>query len=415
MNVKEWDYIIVGSGPGGASLARELARNNKRILILEKGQYDIDINIPKMLLRNEMMFIGGGRTLVRGVRQGGTSVLYYGTSYDPPLEKFSALGIDLAEDFQAVKSELPIAPLADHLIGPSASRIMKSALELGYQWTKVDKFIRQDLCSPGNYPFEALWTALDYLKDAIGYGAAFISGADVQRVLLDGQEAVGVEYKLNGKLVKAYGNKIILSAGGLGTPVILQRSGVKGAGEGFFCDPVVIVQGTAHDIKAGNEIPMAAGCVFEKEGFLLTDLTLPRLVYQLFSIQALHPHKVLNYNKTISIMIKARDAIGGRISANGKVFKKYTKEDEQKMSNGMQTAKRIMLNAGAEDIYSTVWTSAHPGGTVRIGELLNSNLETEYKNLYACDCSVIPFPWGLPPTLTILALARRLAKNLLNI
>ncbi|ODA39567.1 GMC oxidoreductase [Desulfosporosinus sp. BG] len=61
----------------------------------------------------------------------------------------------------------------------------------------------------------------------------------------------------------------------------------------------------------------------------------------------------------------------------------------------------------------TVWTSAHPGGSVRIGEIVDSNLKSEYDNLYVCDCSVIPTEWGLQPTLTVLALAKRLAKHLL--
>jgi choline dehydrogenase-like flavoprotein len=39
-------------------------------------------------------------------------------------------------------------------------------------------------------------------------------------------------------------------------------------------------------------------------------------------------------------------------------------------------------------------------------------LKTEYDNLYVCDCSVIPEAWGLPPTLTIIGLGKRLAKHL---
>lgn len=409
-----WDFVIVGSGPAGASLAKDLARNKKKVLILEKGQYDISINIPKMLYRNEMLFIGNGRTMVRGVRQGGTSVLYYGTSYDPPVEKFLGYGVDLTEEVSEVKSELPISPLADNLVGPAANNVMNSALELGYPWAKVDKFIYQDLCSPENFPFEALWTSLEDLEEATKYGASFKSGANVTRVLTEGQKAVGVEYIFQGKLTKAYGNRIILCAGGHGTPVILQKSRLRGAGEGFFCDPVVVVQGTLAGISAGKEIPMAAGCLFEEEGFLLTDLTLPRLVYQLFTAQALRLDKVFSHSSTVSIMIKVRDAIGGKILSNGKLSKKFTKEDEQKMQQGIKVAKNILRNAGAKQIYSTQWTSAHPGGSVRLGELVDSNLETEYQNLFVCDCSVIPFPWGLPPTLTILALAKRLGKKLLS-
>jgi choline dehydrogenase-like flavoprotein len=87
-NKKEWDFIVVGTGPSGATIAKELSKKNKNVLILEKGKYDLSINIPRMLRNREMMFTGKGRTLVRGIRQGGTSVLYYGTASDPPQDLF---------------------------------------------------------------------------------------------------------------------------------------------------------------------------------------------------------------------------------------------------------------------------------------------------------------------------------------
>ena len=49
---------------------------------------------------------------------------------------------------------------------------------------------------------------------------------------------------------------------------------------------------------------------------------------------------------------------------------------------------------------------------MKVGDLLDSDLKTEYNNLYVCDCSVIPEAWGLPPTLTIIGLGKRLAKHL---
>jgi choline dehydrogenase-like flavoprotein len=58
--------------------------------------------------------------------------------------------------------------------------------------------------------------------------------------------------------------------------------------------------------------------------------------------------------------------------------------------------------------------AAHPGGTVKIGDIVDSNLQTEYENLYVCDCSVIPEAWGLPPTLTLIGLGKRLAKHLME-
>lgn len=37
MNMVDKDYIIVGSGPGGATVAKELSQRKKKVLILEWG------------------------------------------------------------------------------------------------------------------------------------------------------------------------------------------------------------------------------------------------------------------------------------------------------------------------------------------------------------------------------------------
>jgi choline dehydrogenase-like flavoprotein len=43
---------------------------------------------------------------------------------------------------------------------------------------------------------------------------------------------------------------------------------------------------------------------------------------------------------------------------------------------------------------------------------MSDHNDTSYDHLYVCDCSVIPEGWGLPPSLTILALGKRLSKHL---
>ena len=55
---------------------------------------------------------------------------------------------------------------------------------------------------------------------------------------------------------------------------------------------------------------------------------------------------------------------------------------------------------------------AHHGGTAAIGKIVDSNLATKVERLFVCDASVLPVAPGLPPILTIVALAKRLAKKL---
>jgi len=214
MQVKQdgWDVIIVGTGPSGATVAKELAKRKQSVLILEKGQDDYAINIPRMLINKEMMFIGKGRTLVRGIRTGGSSVLYYGTAYEPPAELFLKYGINLTAEINELKKDLPIAQLDDALIGPAAQKVMASAVDLGYPWRKLDKFIYQELCSPGHFPYEAQWNSTRYVDEAVNAGAVILNGAAVKKVIIAGQEAVGVEYTYNGEHRTAYAAQIVLAA-----------------------------------------------------------------------------------------------------------------------------------------------------------------------------------------------------------
>ena len=51
--------------------------------------------------------------------------------------------------------------------------------------------------------------------------------------------------------------------------------------------------------------------------------------------------------------------------------------------------------------------------TVRIGDVLDSNLKTEIDGLYVCDASVFPEALDRPTVLTIIGLAKRLARTLI--
>ena len=51
-------------------------------------------------------------------------------------------------------------------------------------------------------------------------------------------------------------------------------------------------------------------------------------------------------------------------------------------------------------------------GTVRIGRLLDKDCQTPIENCFCLDTTIIPEPWGLPPSVTVVAMAKRLAKRL---
>jgi choline dehydrogenase-like flavoprotein len=425
MNLENKDYIIVGSGPGGATVAKELSQRKKKVLILDWGDNDPLTGKfwwgAKSLLwpGRSLLFTQQMLGLVRGISAGGSTVFYYATCFPVPFDMLKSYGLDITAEIQEARNELPIAPLKDEMVGPMANRIMESALDLGYNWQKLDKFMYQERWKP-EYPFShygdpngVKWSARMYIDQAIASGAKLIDRAKVSRVIVEDKSAIGVEFNKGGKQHQVFAPKIIVSAGGIGSGVILRASGIKRAGNDFFFDPLIGVRGIVNDMEVPpSEIPMSAGIHMEDEGYMMTDMSHASATTALFAAQVFRFGQMFSRRRTLQIMVKAKDELGGHLTDSGGVRKILDKNDKKKLLRGYERAKEILKNAGARKIFKTGYLAAHPGGTVKIGDILDSDLKTEYDNLYVCDCSVIPEAWGLPPTLTIIGLGKRLAKHL---
>jgi choline dehydrogenase-like flavoprotein len=356
--------------------------------------------------------------IMHGVTVGGSTIPYYACALDPPNKMFSTYGIDLQPAVREIKRKLPIAPLSDELVGPAATRIMESAQELGYAWKKIPKLVYQEHCRPDcdkcamGCPYGAKWSSRMVFEEVCHNGSTLLAGANVKRVLIENNSAVGVEYTYRGSPHQAFASTIIISAGGIGTPKILRQSGIKNAGTEFFFDPLMIVMGVIADLDGGKEFPIAAGLHFTDEGYLMTDLVLPRWLYWLFAIQVFRFNQLGAHKQIAPIMVKVKDELGVHITERGAIRKRLGDIETRRLTSGYEKAEEILAHAGAEAIFKSRYVAAHPGGTAKINDVVDSNLQTEIDNLFVCDCSVIPKAWVLPPTLTLLALGKRLGKHL---
>ena len=109
-----------------------------------------------------------------------------------------------------------------------------------------------------------------------------------------------------------------------------------------------------------------------------------------------------------------KDALEGRINLDRSFSKPIDPGSWSKLNEGTVLAEEILDRAGVrrQDIVATTAFAAHQLSSVRIGELLDRNCQTQIQNCYCMDASVIPEEWGLPPMVTIVAMAKRLAKHL---
>lgn len=430
MKKNSYDVIVIGSGAGGSVLAHELAKQGKKILIVEKGPVFSE-NCSGNFFRSVLRFywkagLGQsieGTKIYRAFVVGGTSVFSCGNMVRSRVleETLASHGIILGDEFSEAEKEINVKASK---VGASGARaVMNAAKRLGYNMYPMPKGFNEnmhcDLCGNcvASCHLGAKWDARAYIVKALKQGAELRSFTTIDRVLFNSvQSVIGVQL-VDGKIIR--GDKIILAAGGIGTPIILQNSNIS-AGNGLFIDPFEITCGIAPDNLSQMKSPSMSTVIDEfhnKEGFILSpfvDHWSQMLIFCDLWWDIVH---WFPSPRVLSIMTKISDTRSGRVFLNGKISKSLIEEDHLRLQKGTEISRNILQEAGVDP--STIITTtrrargAHPGGTAAIGEVVNNNLEVKgCKGLYVCDCSVFPVAPGMPPILTIVALAKWLAKEL---
>jgi len=177
---KEHDYIIVGTGPGGATVAKELAAVKKRVLMVEYGPRLSTTGYMKVarkafiennrLLRSEEgIWIGRARIL------GGSSYVAMGNAVTPPNSILDEWGIDLSRELEYARKNLRVNLIPDRFIGPATMSINRGAASLGWeQWIgsegtmiSIDRF-------GASAPYEKLFEEYGFTVDNVLDKARFL-------------------------------------------------------------------------------------------------------------------------------------------------------------------------------------------------------------------------------------------------
>jgi choline dehydrogenase-like flavoprotein len=429
--VDEYDAIVVGSGPGGATVARELSRAGRRVLILERGKDDQNLGSYRTAMRVlDMGRSKEGLAMLRASTTGGASVFYSASAAEPPAWLASRYGIDLSPSLDEIRLETGAGVLPESLLGRASVKVMETANKQGYAWEPMAKFLdpakfKNGRCCGAKEHLGcrcgAKWTARDYLKDALAEGAVLMTETECEEVVVEAGSAVGVQARTkDGQPMEFRAPRVILAAGGLASPLLLQRAGIDQAGDGCFMDPTVVVYGEAPFRGNWQDPPVSVVTweFYDSDGIRIGTIMEPHLSLAMSMLRKSPRHlgMTLNYRNLVGIMAKVKDDLSGRVHPDGTVSKRLNENDHGRLNKGIEVSTEILRALGCpqKKIVTGEVKGAHPSGTCRIGKVLNDDLETEIANLYVCDASVFPEALDRPTVMTIVAFGKRLSASILD-
>ncbi len=412
--------IVIGSGAGGAMAAHLLA-GHFDVTVLEAGHdfkplalpldklamfratglyFDermIQLLLPTMRIdkQQEMVMVYG-----RGV--GGTTTLATGNAVRAD-EGLKRIGINLDEEFEALERELPITTDHQRYWSAVTKRTYQVMQEMGLDPQPMPKFLRTRDCRRCGHcsigcPTRAKWDTRELLQ-----GLNVVTGCHVTRIDMDDRQARKVYATKGLQHLTLEADIIVVAAGGYGTPDILRNSGIP-CQRTLFVDPVLCVAAPMPGIRQDHQLLMPF--VSRRDKYILS----PYMDWLSFFFNRAWRKPM---DGMVSLMIKLSDVEQGDV-CHHKMTKTLTPLDHQRLQQGVGDCREILMRMGASehDIFLGTLNAGHPGGMLPLtpaeAQTLHSPLLPD--NLYVCDATILPQSLGLPPMLTIMALAKRISK-----
>jgi ferredoxin len=422
--------IVIGSGAGGATAAREL-QGKFDVTVVEAGNsfqpFSGDLALTEKVKKtglfvNEKMIQpifppmkvtrADGMVLVKGVALGGSTTLSAGNAVRVDSD-LKAIGIDLDAEFKEISREIPTTTAHQKKWHEPTRRVFDICRDLDLNPIVTPKMVDPERCTGcGRCVLGCLsgakWDSRKYWNEAVQKGANLISGSKVQQVVVEGKRATGVVMSQGWRRRFLPADLVVVAAGGFGTPVILQNSGFS-VEDRLFVDPVLCIAARLDGSRQNKEIPMPF--IIQQDHYIISP-------YFDFLSYFFNRHWRYPAGNIYSLMIKLADSSSGRVDRR-KVVKPLSEIDNQRLQEAAAVCRRIFSRMGInekETFYGTL-NAGHPGGMLPLTEKEARAFHHESlpANVYIADATLFPRSLGNPPILTIVAMAKRVSKKCLEL
>jgi choline dehydrogenase-like flavoprotein len=504
------DVIVIGSGAGGAVVAARLADAGRDVLVLEEGNLvsDDELNEREGDMTAQLYAERGMRAtddlsivLLQGAAVGGGTLVNWMITFRAPdfvldewAERFGITGFspaNMAPAFSRVEQEIHATPVPSDAHSPANRILLDGARRLGWRATEgrinARGCVRAGFCGQGCRYGAKQSVDRVYLPRAVAAGARLIPDARVDRIAIlerdpTASTATRLTRRSTAPVKRVYATQldretrrpitqivaeapvVVLAAGAVGTPAILQRSGLGGGGVGRFLrlHPTTAVAGEHNaDVYAAAGIPQSAVCdeFIRRDdngyGFWIECAPLHPALAAVASGGFGVPHRELmrRFRRTTNLIVLVRDGSdletsNGSVTVSRRgatrISYRLGRRDRANLMIGVESAARIMFAAGATGVrtlhergdelqserdiaglrdrewgpHDLTLFSAHVNGTCRMGTDPNrSGVDSSgerhgVRGLYVADGSLLPTGLGVNPQATIMAIATMIAERM---
>lgn len=475
-----YDAIVVGSGAGGAVLAKELAEGGLKVAIVEEGAHhrqhrDLAFDAIGRLYRDKGLTSTLGNPIIpvpMGKCFGGTTVINSGTCFRAPERVLRdwrerlQLPLELGDAYARVERELNVEPSDFAVMSRSNTIVHELLAREGLRGAPLLRNVKAcegcGMCCYGCDSGAKQSMDVSYLPKTLKAGATAYTQAKVSRVVVSGGRARGVEAhavdrrsRRTGVRLRLEADRVIVAAGTFFTPQLLRASGIRNGhlGKHLTLHPATkVLAEFDEDVRGWDGTPQAYYYDgFHGEGIMFEGIfTPPDMAGMVLPFVGRRLTDFMKrYSKMASFGFLISDESEGRLAwlplLGWSYLYSLTSGDVKRIQRGAAFLARVFLKGGAKRVIPMVrgWEFAsladvdrfeaaslrpsdidcmafHPLGTCRMsvspadGVCGPDHAVHGTPGLYVCDGSVVPSSLGVNPQMTIMALATRLAGELLG-
>lgn len=412
------DYVVVGSGAGGASVAVGLARLGADVVIVEAGPWRDPDDYPTTTygaMRDMMDDFGTGIALgkaalpiVQARVVGGTTTINSAIVVRTPGDVFQqwqdehgsggdtmAQGVWRAQDI--VEHDLNVSKVPRKTWGRTNALADKAAKKLGFHDHDMHRNVKScaghGQCLQGCKAGHKQSTNLNYVPETLRLGGRLLSCAPASRITFEGRQATGVKGRFVHPRTKAKGasfsvrarKAVVVACSATRSPVLLANSGVrsKALGRYFRAHPGTGIFGVYDkpvNLNTGATQGWASTAFRKSDGLKLETLSIPlELIASRLSGAG---HRLMDrlgeYPHLAMWVMAVRAEAVGRVYATpfGKPVVTYsmTRRDMEALRIGAYRIAKMHVAAGAKKVIPGIFGMPYSLGADEIESIRHAPL-----------------------------------------